>query len=56
MKRQEKATIWEARQCYDRDNQEAAALILRDPERYPLGSAMHMWAELVVKKASNDIR
>ena len=43
----ESSSIWEARQRYDRQNQEAAALVLADLERYPEGSAMRRWAEMV---------
>jgi hypothetical protein len=44
------SSIWEARQRYDRENQEAAALVLADLDRYPEGSAMRRWAEMVMKK------
>lgn len=46
----ESSSIWEARQRYDRDNREAAELVLRDRERYPEGSAMRRWAEMVIEK------
>jgi len=46
-KRTDGSSIWEARQQYDRENQEAAALVLADLERYPDGSAMRRWAEMV---------
>lgn len=46
-KRTDGSSIWEARQRYDRENQEAAALVLADLERYPDGSAMRRWAEMV---------
>ena len=44
------SSILEARQRYDRQNQEAAATVLADIERYPEGSAMRRWAEMVMKK------
>lgn len=46
-KRTGESSIWEARQRYDRQNQEAAALVLADLERYPEGSAIRRWAEMV---------
>lgn len=46
----ESSSILEARQRYDRQNQEAAALVLADLERYPECSAMRRWAEMVIKK------
>lgn len=49
-KRTGESSIWEARQRYDRDNREAAELVLRDRERYPEGSAMWRWAEMVIEK------
>jgi hypothetical protein len=49
-KRTDGSSIWEARQRYDRQNQEAAALVLADLERYPEGSAMRRWAEMVAAK------
>ena len=49
-KRTGESSIWEARQRYDRQNQEAAALVLADLERYPEGSAMRRWAEMVSGK------
>ena len=49
-KRTGESSIWEARQRYDWQNQEAAALVLADLERYPEGSAMRRWAEMVIKK------
>lgn len=49
-KRTDGSSIWEARQRYDRENQEAAALVLADLERYPEGSAMRRWAEMIAGK------
>jgi hypothetical protein len=46
-KRTDASSIWEARQRHDRENQESAALVLADLERYPEGSAMRRWAEMV---------
>ncbi len=50
----ESSSILEARQRYDRQNQEAAALVLVDLERYPEGSAMRRWAEMVAKKEGRN--
>lgn len=52
----ESSSIWEARQRYDRQNQEAAALVLADLERYPEGSAMRRWAEMVACGKPKDCR
>ena len=52
----ESSSIWEARQRYDRQNEEAAALVLADLERYPEGSAMRRWAEMVVCGKPKDSR
>lgn len=52
----ESSSIWEARQRYDRQNQEAAALVLDDLERYPEGSAMRRWAEMVACGKPKDCR
>lgn len=35
---------------YERDNMEAARRILADPGRYPVGSAMQIWATLIANK------
>ena len=53
-KRTDGSSIWEARQRYDRQNQEAAALVLADLERYPEGSAMRRWAEMVTGREGQD--
>jgi hypothetical protein len=34
-------------------NREAAEVILADPERYPAGSAMAIWAVMVVSKEAS---
>ena len=52
----ESSSIWEARQRYDRENQEAAALVLADLKRYPEGSAMRRWAEMVACGKPKDCR
>ena len=53
-KRTGESSIWEARQRYDRQNQEAAALVLADLERYPEGSAMRRWAEMVAGREGEN--
>lgn len=55
-KRTDESSVWEARQRYDRQNQEAAALLLADLERYPEGSAMRRWAEMVACGKPKDCR
>lgn len=55
-KRTDGSSIWEARQRYDRQNQEAAALVLADLQRYPEGSAMRRWAEMVACGKPKDCR
>jgi hypothetical protein len=32
---------------FDRMNQEAARIVLCEPGKYPVGSAMHTWAAMV---------
>jgi hypothetical protein len=32
---------------FDRMNREAARIVLCDPGKYPVGSAMHTWAAMV---------
>ena len=53
-KRTGESSIWEARQRYDRQNQEAAALVLADLERYPEGSAMRRWAQMVTGREGEN--
>lgn len=53
-KRTGESSIWESRQRYDRQNQEAAALVLADLERYPEGSAMRRWAEMVAEREGQN--
>ena len=53
-KRTDESSIWEARQRYDRQNQEVAALVLADPERYPEGSAMRRWADMVAEREAEN--
>lgn len=53
-KRTGESNIWETRQRYDRQNQEAAALVLADLERYPEGSAMRRWAEMVAEREGHN--
>jgi hypothetical protein len=36
-----------------RRNREAAEIILADPERYPAGSAMAIWAAMVTSKEAS---
>ena len=55
-KRTDGSSIWEAKQRYDRQNQEAAALVLVDLERCPEGSAMRRWAEMVACGKPKDTR
>jgi len=35
---------------YDAGNAEAAAIILSDPAKYPIGSALHVWASVIARK------
>ena len=53
-KRTDGSSIWEARQRYDWQNQEAAALVLADLERHPEGSAVRRWAEMVAGREGEN--
>jgi hypothetical protein len=47
---QEKPSIAAVAELLSRRNREAAEVILADPERYPAGSAMAIWAAAVMAK------
>jgi hypothetical protein len=46
----EKPSIATVAELMARRNREAAEVILADPERYPAGSAMAIWAAMVASK------
>ena len=41
---------------YAAGNHEAAAIVLADPERYPVGSLLAIWAELVLNPPAERSR
>jgi hypothetical protein len=49
----EKPSIATVAELLARRNREAAEVILADPERYPAGSAMAIWAAMVVRGAAS---
>ena len=48
----DKRTVKSARQGYAVANLECATIIATDPERYPAGSLMAVWADAVLSKAA----
>jgi hypothetical protein len=50
----EKPSIATVAELLARRNREAAEIILADPERYPAGSAMAIWAAMVMRSASGE--
>ena len=46
----EKPSLATVAELLARRNREAAQVILADPERYPAGSAMAIWAAMVTSK------
>lgn len=49
----EKPSIATVAELMARRNREAAEIILADPERYPAGSAMAIWAAMVTSKEAS---
>jgi hypothetical protein len=49
----EKPSIATVAELMARRNREAADVILADPERYPAGSAMAIWAAMVTSKEAS---
>jgi len=49
----EKPSIATVAELLSRRNREAAQVILADPERYPAGSAMAIWAAMVTSKEAS---
>jgi hypothetical protein len=49
----EKPSIATVAELLAQRNREAAEIILADPERYPAGSAMAIWAAMVVRGAAS---
>jgi hypothetical protein len=49
----EKPSIATVAELLARRNREAAEIILANPERYPAGSAMAIWAAMVASKEAS---
>jgi len=49
----EKPSIATVAELMARRNREAAEIILANPERYPAGSAMAIWAAMVTSKEAS---
>ena len=47
-----KRTVSRARAGYDAANLEAATIIAADPAKYPEGSLMATWADVILSKAA----
>jgi hypothetical protein len=50
----EKPSIATVAEVLARRNREAAEIILANPERYPAGSAMAIWAAMVTSKEASS--
>ena len=44
------------RGAFERANRETAAIVLAGPERYPAGSLMAIWAELILNPPAEHTR
>jgi hypothetical protein len=44
-------SIGESSEVYQAANLEAARIVVSDPEKFPLGSLMALWAELVLERS-----